>query len=382
MRILFISSDNNKTSGAFLCLVELNKLLNEQYDIETLVVLPKAGDGVDLLDKYNIRYCYVKSYSWITFKGNSYTAIAKTIVKSILTLYNIISILRICNIIRTRKIDIVHTNTVFSYVGAIAAWLEKKPHIWHLRESIDKSFNSKILNEKIGYDLISRSDYIIAVSEVIKKAYREKIKNGKINVVYDGVSGTFYKQREIFHHDKITFTCIGGLTENKNQIELIEAFNVVSRKGIINYRLNIVGRGKLESYLKKKVKEYSLDEYVNFLGVYEDVRPILGETDVLCSASKSEAFGRSIVEGMLSGCLLLVAESNDNTATELLRNGESGILYRSGDIGQLIEIIESFFYINNQKQLRKVAEKGQRESLVKYLTTVNAEQIVNIYKTV
>ena len=66
MKILFISSDNNKTSGAFLCLVELNRYLREVYNVDTFVIIPKQGDGVQLLDKYHIPYKIIPSYSWIT----------------------------------------------------------------------------------------------------------------------------------------------------------------------------------------------------------------------------------------------------------------------------------------------------------------------------
>ena len=380
MRILFISSDNNKTSGAFLCLVELNKLLNVQYGIDTLVVLPKPGDGVELLKKYQIKYCYVRSFSWITFKGCTINAITKTFFKSILTLYNMISIFRICNIIRTQNIDIVHTNTVFSYVGAVAAFLEDKPHVWHIRESIDKGFKSKILNENFGYNLIGHSDSVIAVSKLVKKEYQKRIKQKNISIIYDGVSKKFYQKREIFQCDTITFTCIGGLSRNKNQIELIEAFYLLFKRGKRNYRLNIVGRGEMELYLKRKVKEYSLEKNIHFCGVYDDVRLILNKTDVLCSASKSEAFGRTIVEGMLHGCLLLVAQSENNTALELLHDRQSGILYTSGNVKQLADAIEEIMDEDNKEKFKSIALKGQGEAVEKFLTTINAEKIVDVYK--
>ena len=66
MKILFVPSDNNFSSGAFRSMATLNKLLNEKFNIQTLIVLPnQTGDGVTLLDKYNLKYVFINSFNWI-----------------------------------------------------------------------------------------------------------------------------------------------------------------------------------------------------------------------------------------------------------------------------------------------------------------------------
>ena len=40
MKVLFVPSDNNPVSGAFRSMAALIKILNEEYGIQTLVVLP------------------------------------------------------------------------------------------------------------------------------------------------------------------------------------------------------------------------------------------------------------------------------------------------------------------------------------------------------
>lgn len=382
MKVLFISSDNNKTSGAFLCLVELNRYILDNTDIKTLIILPKHGDGVELLDKYNIPYRLIPSFSWITYKGKGLKAIAKTIFKSLMVIYNMYAIIKIRLLIRNEKIDLVHTNTIFSYVGAYAALKEKIPHLWHLREDINRDYNSRILHSNYGYELIKKSSQIIAVSNVIKNAYSKSIPSEKISVIYDGVSTRLYKKRDILKNDLITFTCIGALVQHKNQSELIKASYLLKRRGIKQFRVKFVGRGPNEYTLKQLVKEYKLENEIEFCGVYDDITEVLRVTDVLCVTSLSEAFGRTTVEGMLHGCLVIGASNAYSATRELVENNVTGFLYKSGDIDGLCELMMLTCDNQKHKDLQCIAECGQNNARLRYVTKANADKIISFYDAI
>lgn len=381
MKILFISSDNNKTSGAFLCLVELNRYLREVYNVDTFVIIPKQGDGVQLLDKYHIPYKIIPSYSWITYNGYSIKALAKTCFKLLMMLYNYIAIKKIQTIIKKGKFDFVHTNTIFSYVGAKAAFLEHTKHIWHLRECINESHNSRIVVGESGYKFISKSNIVLAVSQTVRQTYQNDIDAGKIKVVYDGVSANLYKKKNIFKDEVVQFTCIGGFIDNKNQIELINACDILKKSGQRNFHLNLVGRGPMELNLRAEVNRLGLNDYVTFSGVFDRVQDILEKTDIVCVVSKSEAFGRTVIEGMLQGCLIIGANTLNSAIHELITDGITGFLYPCGDLDRLAHIMNACLQKDNQRHLQKVAIKGQEVALQKYTTLSNAENIMNVYKT-
>lgn len=381
MKILFISSDNNKTSGAFLCLVELNRYLREVYNVDTFVIIPKQGDGVQLLDKYHIPYKIIPSYSWITYNGYSIKALAKTCFKLLMMLYNYIAIKKIQTIIKKGKFDFVHTNTIFSYVGAKAASLEHTKHIWHLRECINEGHNSRIVVGESGYKFISKSNIVLAVSQTVRQTYQNDIDAGKIKVVYDGVSANLYKKKNIFKDEVVQFTCIGGFIDNKNQIELINACDILKKSGQRNFHLNLVGRGPMELNLRAEVNRLGLNDYVTFSGVFDRVQDILEKTDIVCVVSKSEAFGRTVIEGMLQGCLIIGANTLNSAIHELITDGITGFLYPCGDLDRLAHIMNACLQKDNQRHLQKVAIKGQEVALQKYTTLSNAENIMNVYKT-
>lgn len=380
MKLLFISSDNNRTSGAFLCLAELARCLRERHGVESLVVLPKKGDGAALLDRYGIPYRYVPSYSWVTYLGCSPAAVAKSGFKAAASLYNRRAIRQIRQIIREEQPDLVQTNTIFSYVGAVAALQEHKKHVWHLRENLAESFHSKILCEKKGYALIGRSDAVVAVSQKIQQSYGPSIPHD-IQVIYDGVSSALYEKRNILQENTVSLCCIGALNQNKHQLDLIHALALVRQRGLQNFRLRLVGRGPMKDQLCAAVKKAGLEDFITFAGTVSDIKSVLEQTDIVCVASKSEAFGRTTAEGMLQGCLIIGADSDGSATGELLRAGKTGLLYPCGDIEALASLLITCLKEENRPRLRKLAADGQQYARHTFTTEKNADAFFALYQS-
>lgn len=382
MNVLLVASDNNRTSGAFLCLVELAKNLRDIFGVHVIVVIPKKGDGIDLLSKENIPYFYIKSYSWVIYKGWSIKSVSKYIFKRIAMMYNKKSISEIERIIERENIDIVHINTIFSYVGAVAALNENCKLIWHIRESLSKGFFSKILNEKSGYQLINQSDKIIAVSRMIANEYNSFLKQDKISIIHDGVTNKFYEKHEILKKEIFTIACIGGLILDKNQQELIESIKILVNNGITNIQVKFIGRGPLKQKLTDLVSQYKLNKNIEFLGARNDIEKILVNCDCVCSVSKSEAFGRTLIEGMLSGCIVIAAESKLSAAGEIIENKRNGLLYKSSDVEELAATIKWTMNTSNKLFVRKIAKEGQQFAKDFFSSNVNARKIYEIYEEV
>ena len=189
------------------------------------------------------------------------------------------------------------------------------------------------------------------------------------------------KKKNIFKDEVVQFTCIGGFIDNKNQIELINACDILKKSGQRNFHLNLVGRGPMELNLRAEVNRLGLNDYVTFSGVFDRVQDILEKTDIVCVVSKSEAFGRTVIEGMLLGCLIIGANTLNSAIHELITDGITGFLYPCGDLDRLAHIMNACLQKDNQRHLQKVAIKGQEVALQKYTTLSNAENIMNVYKT-
>jgi glycosyltransferase involved in cell wall biosynthesis len=67
------------------------------------------------------------------------------------------------------------------------------------------------------------------------------------------------------------------------------------------FKLTIVGAGSMESSLRKLVKELSLEETVEFIGITSDIQSIFHSSDLLLHMSQTESYGQVILEALLCG---------------------------------------------------------------------------------
>ena len=374
--ILFIASDNAKTSGAFLCMVKLCELLKKNYNCNVIVVLPGIGDGKPLLDEIGVKTYMVKSCTWAV--PNEWNKLTTFKFGLKMWLYNIPAQRQIREIIRQEKIDIVHMNTTWTYVGAKAALKEQVKLVWHLREALEEDQNRHIISKPQGYQLINRADRIITVSDFIFDKYKNIVDNGLLKI-YEGLDEVeFYQKREIFTNPVVNILCIGLIVEKKGQWQVIEAGKYLIDRGITNFKVSIVGRGSSEYLrsLRERINQYGLNNHIFLCGSTSKPSEYYEKSDIMIMSSTAEAFGRTTVEGLMEGCLVIGANAGATPA--LLDYGNAGILYEYGNIEELTEKI--IYAIHNQKQMRQLALEGQKFAYNNFTATKNAQLVYDVYQ--
>ncbi len=376
IKVLLVSSDNDYSSGAFLCLVELCKQLIKQGEYEPLVVLPVKGNGQKLLDDNKIRWCYVRSHHWIVGL-DEYKMLKTRIRTSIKMVLNLFAISRLEKIIKEENIQLIHINSIWSYVGAETAIRMKIPFIWHIREALDLDQKKWIYSDK-GFELIGKSSGIIYVSEFLKKHFDKFIPDKNSAVIYDGVETLrFYNPRNKTENDKnAEFLVVGNMNGNKGQEIVIDALSVLIQKGIEDFHVTFVGDGKYADDYKKMSMQKGLSSYVTFVGNQKNVSKYYNNADVFIMSSYAEAFGRVTIEAMLSGCYVI--GMNSGATSELINNNETGELFAYMNSDDLAAKMEN--YINNQDRAFSVACNGQKNAMEKYTSEKNALEIEKMYQ--
>lgn len=375
-KILFLASDNNRSSGAFLCLAELNERLNQDYHIETLVVLPWPGSGEEILQEKNIKYTFIRSHDW-TVEIDAPINMKTKLIEARSLAINARAIAELKNIIEKEKFDLLHINTIYSYVGAKAALITNTKLIWHIREVLELNGNRKIQHEDRGYALINKADRILTVSEGVGAQY-PCLDRAKVKTIYDGVrKDVFYHaEKQIFQKQKLTFLIVGSVQPHKGQKELIDACAMLSGNNSIE--LWIVGGGE-ELYLlelKQMVQKYKMD--VVFWGAKNDVGLFYQKADVCFCCSQFEAFGRVTVEAMLSGCLVIGADTG--ATKEIIQDCKTGYLYHQGNAQALAEKIG--YVLEHKEEAKKAAKAGQQYAVDHFTVEKNAADIVDIYREI
>ena len=113
--------------GASRCLVRLLKLLDRSR-FSPLVILPEAGPLQAMIEEAGVEVVVHPRLSAVT--RQSYHS-----WRLLLFLLNFpLSVLFLWGLIWRRRIDIVHTNTGVMVSPALAAWLARVPHLWHIRD--------------------------------------------------------------------------------------------------------------------------------------------------------------------------------------------------------------------------------------------------------
>ena len=374
--VLIIASDNNTSSGAFRSMVKMCQLIMERGKYFPIVVLPKKGDGYKLLDATNIPWHYVRSYSWVqsldevgTLKGK-----ASIMIKRIL---NTLSQKKIAAIAKNENVVGIHINSIWSYVGAYAAFVVGIPLVWHIREALDADQNKCLYSPKC-YELINKADVVIAVSDYISRCYGSRINRSKMVTIYNGIDrGEFYYDKKREKRKFIEFLSVANMNSKKGQEYIIKAGLALISKGISTFHVSFVGDGRNREKLERIVESKDAGKYFAFYGQQDNVTKYYQQADVFIMSSDAEAFGRVPVEAMLMGCLVI--GSNSGATPEILQNGEYGILYEKSNVSDLEKKMNEV--IQNYDRYTDLARKGQRHAVNEFTAQRNAMKVEKMYDT-
>lgn len=135
-----------------------------------------------------------------------------------------------------------------------------------------------------------------------------------------------------------TLAFAGRLTAQKSLGVALEA--LAANDGVT---LLIAGEGDERSPLEQRVRELGLDERVRFLGPQprERVVQLFRAADASILSSSWENFPHTVVEALAAGTPVLATRVGG--VAEVVRDGENGLLFESGDAAGLAAGIRRYF---------------------------------------
>lgn len=380
MRICYIAHASNLT-GASRSMINLICEL-KKVGIKPYVILPKNGIIEDELRKNNIKYTIIKSYATLN-KVDKKVNIIKYFVKKII---NYFAIKKIIKIIKKEQIEIVHINSLISYVGAAAAYKAGIKYIWHIREFLEEDHNFKIINKREYKKLMKNASAKITISKTIFKKFSNIYDNNKMYIVYNGIPVNDYitsDRQQIDFSKDINACIIGRISEGKGQLHAIKAIEYVKRTyKNKKCKLYIIGSPEDDQAYNKQIHEYvaekSLDNEVIFIPFTKDLKKYRHECPINFVCSKKEAFGRVTIEGMLSNQLIIATNTGANP--ELINDGITGFLYEENNIKSLFNKIS--IVIENQNKVKEIIKNANKYAIENYSIKNTAEGVYKIYQSI
>ena len=133
--------------------------------------------------------------------------------------------------------------------------------------------------------------------------------------------------------------------------------------------------GSHAAELKALTAELGLTDRVSWRGAEPSSARLLGEIDLLVIASEREPFSVAMLEALSAGVPVLAADSGG--ASDIIRPGENGWLFRSGDAADLARRLEK---IEAEKDMRPMSIGP--EGLEKFTAAMVARQWEEVYARV
>jgi len=376
MKVMFVSHVSNKY-GAGKSLLEIVDGLQSK-GVECYVVMPRQGPMMEELENRGVKYSIVRLAYWASRKDRAWRQVARAGLNLLAAALIIVKAWK-------WKADILHTNTSVTPVGALAAHVLGKPHIWHIQEFGEEDYQLKFdLGLRLTLKLIERLSFrVILVSEALKGKYARYIPSQKLEVIYNGVSltnsgcGDSNGKRSLGGSQIPTLVLVGLLQPGKGQIDSVLAVAELAKKGI-KAKLKIIGAGDAD-YIRKLERlafTNGVSSGVESVGHVDNPVSIVSSADVLLMCSRSEAFGLVTVEGMLAKKPVIGARSG--ATPELVKEGFNGLLYEPGNYRELAEKIQ--YLIDHAEEAWQMGRNGFERALLEFTVEKCAGKVFNVLR--
>ena len=339
-KVLYVTTVS-RTINAFL-IPHIEMLLNKGYKVDCACAVDKPIDK-RLLAKG------VKVYE-VPFSRNP------------LGVGNYKAYRRLLDIQRINKYDIIHAHTPIASIygrlikqtfpniktiytahgyhflkgGSKLGWL-----IYYPIEKIMARYTDVTIN-------INREDY-----EITKKRLKPKkcyLVSG-VGVDLEEYKKTTDIQRVVtryelgLNEEDFVIIMIAELNENKNQIQLIKALEIL-KDDYPNIKAISVGEGDKLQELKEEAEKRGVEKNIMFLGFREDINSLINICNIGVLLSYREGLPRNIMEIMANGRKVIA--TNIRGCKDIVWNENVGTLVNIGDYTETAKAIKNYFLENNK----------------------------------
>ncbi|ADL13652.1 glycosyltransferase [Acetohalobium arabaticum] len=304
-------------------------------------------------------------------------------VKGNLSALNPVKLFSFVKYLKQEEIDTIFLNLSQDLkFGGIGGRLAGVDQIIYRRGSaipIKDRFYTKFLLEDCVTDIIANSK---STKETILENTVQWLSEDKIEIIYNGIKvdeiksqkeGSDIRAEFGIDEDEVLIGNVGRLSRQKGHKYLVEAVKLLSEE-INNFKVLVVGKGKLENKIKKQVKSLGVEEYIIFTGFRSDVYNIMEQIDFLLHTALWEGFGFVIAEAMAVG--KPVVSTDVSNISEIMVDGQTGYLAESKNPADIAE--KTIKMINTTKK-EKMGRIGKNIIEDRFTFTRMIDQIEELY---
>jgi L-malate glycosyltransferase len=229
------------------------------------------------------------------------------------------------------------------------------------------------LTDRLADSVVVNSDYIrrVLVSEF-------GLADQKIRTCPNGIDTTRFRpdggsHRAEFPDDSLVVGVVTALRPEKSVETLVDAF---ARLRDERLRLVVVGDGPCRADLEALAHRSGLAGRCAFMPGTPDVAAWYRSIDVFVLPSLNESFSNSLMEAMACGCAVVASKVGGNP--ELVRHGETGLLFEAASAGDLTRQLDAL--VADPDARRRVAAAAVRAVRDGYSNERSASRFAALYQ--
>lgn len=244
----------------------------------------------------------------------------------------IFSIIKILGITKKENPDIIFSSSfhINLFLGTFKFFRKKTTTI--VRETNIPSQRFKYSKTRVPFFLkkylLLKNDIIICQShdmhEDFIKHYSVENNNNGLCIINNPIK----KNNNDFIPNKLDSTnliSIGSLTPKKGYERVFNYLNGLD----LDYKYNILGTGNQLNHLKKLVYDLELDNKISFLGIKNDIYPLLKKSKLFILGSHIEGFPNVILESLSVGIPCIIFEDSLGGHKEMIIDGFNGYICKN-----------------------------------------------------
>lgn len=268
-------------------------------------------------------------------------------------------LLRIRKILRNFQPDVIISCSYFEYfIAKFASFLyPRKPQFvlaFHQTQPYDRK--EKLWNLIYGSLAKLFDDNYIAIhrSQIDFYCNHYGLPRKRFSLIHNGVDTEYFRpgDKKNGRNGRIfRIVHVANLKLLKDQWTLLKTM-VELNKTYKNWELKIVGDDQaniLPAYMDF-VKQYNIAKKIAFLGVIEDIREVLSNSDVFILTSVTEALPISALEALASGLPCILTNVGGNS--DIIDDGKEGFLVQTGDYKTIAQYLK--FFIDNPARKKEM----------------------------
>ena len=169
--------------------------------------------------------------------------------------------------------------------------------------------------------------------------------------------------------------CVGSLTKEKGQINLIKATLLFNEKNGEKFKVVFVGEGPERESLNDFVMQHNLSEQVLFTGYRNDVRKLFAAFNVFVLPSYAEGLPMVMLEAMAASLPVIVTDVGG--ISNVVVSGSNGILIRAGEPEGIVKKLE--LILEDTKLAQNLGKQARTTIEKDYSSRKMAERYQAIY---